>query len=199
MTSSSDLDAGHKSLYQWYTIVDKREENKCEQGDIIFKCPVYIPKLDETHLAKKRGRIELECSKVNYNIIILTQSCDIRWKKVKHLIVCPFFPLSMIITGLKSSDKDLDENKMKEAIRKGHIPAYFMLNAFQEGNLSEEQVVNFKQIFTLKRSFIDLALSKQTCKIRLLPPYRESLAQSFGRFFMRVGYPVDIPSFPREI
>jgi hypothetical protein len=28
---------------------------------------------------------------------------------------------------------------------------------------------------------------------RLLPPYREHLSQSFARYFMRVGLPVDIP------
>jgi hypothetical protein len=32
-------------------------------------------------------------------------------------------------------------------------------------------------------------------RLRLLPPYREHLSQSFARFFMRVGLPVDIPSF----
>jgi hypothetical protein len=31
--------------------------------------------------------------------------------------------------------------------------------------------------------------------IRLLPPYREHLAQAFARFFMRVALPVDIPDF----
>ncbi len=32
-------------------------------------------------------------------------------------------------------------------------------------------------------------------RLRLLPPYREHLAQGFARFFMRVGLPVDIPAF----
>ena len=30
-------------------------------------------------------------------------------------------------------------------------------------------------------------------RLRLCPPYREHLAQSFARFFMRVGLPIDIP------
>ena len=42
-------------------------------------------------------------------------------------------------------------------------------------------------------------LKNQVCslgwRIRLLPPYRELLSQAFARFFMRVGLPVDIPSF----
>ena len=32
-------------------------------------------------------------------------------------------------------------------------------------------------------------------KVRILPPYREHLAQAFARFFMRVGLPVDVPPF----
>ena len=32
-------------------------------------------------------------------------------------------------------------------------------------------------------------------RLRLLPPYREHLSQSFARFFMRVGLPIDTPSF----
>jgi hypothetical protein len=31
--------------------------------------------------------------------------------------------------------------------------------------------------------------------VRLLPPYREHLAQAFARFFIRVGLPVDVPPF----
>jgi hypothetical protein len=31
--------------------------------------------------------------------------------------------------------------------------------------------------------------------LRLLPPYRKHLSQSFARFIMRVGLPIDIPSF----
>jgi len=43
--------------------------------------------------------------------------------------------------------------------------------------------------------FIKLHLRKQGNRLRLLPPYREHLAQAFARFFMRVGLPADIPKF----
>jgi hypothetical protein len=37
--------------------------------------------------------------------------------------------------------------------------------------------------------------AKAAKRLRLLPPYREHLSQSFARFFMRVGLPIDIPPF----
>ncbi len=43
-------------------------------------------------------------------------------------------------------------------------------------------------------SLKDLAV-RRSPRPRLLPPYREHLAQAFARFFMRVGLPVDIPAF----
>jgi hypothetical protein len=40
--------------------------------------------------------------------------------------------------------------------------------------------------------FIETIIKSKQHK-RLLPPYREHLSQSFARYFMRVGLPVDIP------
>lgn len=37
--------------------------------------------------------------------------------------------------------------------------------------------------------------SNKKDRLRLLLPYREHLAQSFARFFMRIGLPIDIPEF----
>ncbi|MHA2299228.1 MAG: hypothetical protein ACXAEU_16010 [Candidatus Hodarchaeales archaeon] len=193
ITSSNECT---KISYNWFTIL--KEKKNIKQGDIIFKCPVFRPILDETLFKKRKSQLPLKYTKSIFNLIILTQTCDIRWKNVNYLIVCPFFPLTQVIKTLTYKDSDADENELKEFIRTGNFPSYFMLSSFQEGGLDEEQVVNFKQVFTLKRDFIDIAHSKQSIRIRLLPPYREALAQSFGRFFMRVGYPIDISSFPRQ-
>ncbi len=60
------------------------------------------------------------------------------------------------------------------------------------------------QKYRLKEMFPDLAFkvvgeptsisgAKQLGRLRLLPPYREHLSQSFARQFMRVGLPIDLP------
>ena len=60
-----------------------------------------------------------------------------------------------------------------------------------EGELRTElRVVDFHDIFTVPRTFLETLLGqRQVARLRLLPPYREHLSQAFARFFMRVGLP----------
>jgi len=48
---------------------------------------------------------------------------------------------------------------------------------------------------TVSTDVVREVAAEQGDGIRLLPPYREHLAQAFARFFMRVALPVDIPDF----
>jgi hypothetical protein len=59
----------------------------------------------------------------------------------------------------------------------------------------EIRVVDFRTVFSLSLHFVKNFAALQSPRLRLLPPYREHLAQAFARFFMRVGLPVDIPPF----
>jgi hypothetical protein len=63
------------------------------------------------------------------------------------------------------------------------------------GFASPIRVVSFRQVFSLPFGYIRALASQQSPRLRLLPPYREHLAQAFARFIMRVGLPVDIPAF----
>lgn len=69
-----------------------------------------------------------------------------------------------------------------------------MLDSMPEGDLtSEHRIVDFHWIHTIPREFLDKFLVEQDLKrLRLLPPYREHLSQSFARYFMRVGLPENI-------
>jgi hypothetical protein len=55
--------------------------------------------------------------------------------------------------------------------------------------------VDFRRVFSLPLGFMRGLATAQGNRLRLLPPYREHLSQSFARFFMRVGLPEDIPAF----
>lgn len=59
------------------------------------------------------------------------------------------------------------------------------------------QVVDFRNIYSVSLNFLSDLTMKKGERLRLLPPYREHLSQSFARFFMRVGLPVDIPAFKK--
>ena len=55
---------------------------------------------------------------------------------------------------------------------------------------SEHRIVDFHSVHTVPRVFLEgLIAERGTKRLRLLPPYREHLSQSFARFFMRVGLP----------
>jgi hypothetical protein len=79
-------------------------------------------------------------------------------------------------------------------ISDGFVWNITILDAGESGELSTPHlVVDFREIFTLPRTFIESLVSQRTkSRLRLLPPYREHLSQAFARFFMRVGLPVPI-------
>ena len=59
--------------------------------------------------------------------------------------------------------------------------------------LMETRVVDFHEVFTLPRTFLESWLQQSgNQRLRLRPPYREHLSQAFARFFMRVGLPQPI-------
>jgi hypothetical protein len=65
------------------------------------------------------------------------------------------------------------------------------LDAFAHPDVSSDvRVVNFYEVFTVPRDFLeDVLRQRQRARLRLRPPYREHLSQAFARFFMRVGLP----------
>ena len=82
---------------------------------------------------------------------------------------------------------------LRNDIADGHIWNLALLNrcALGDGGSSTElRVVDFHDIFTVPRTFLEALLARrQLPRLRLLPPYREHLSQAFARFFMRVGLP----------
>jgi hypothetical protein len=60
---------------------------------------------------------------------------------------------------------------------------------------SDVSVVDFRRVYSLPLDYFREFAARAGDRVRLLPPYREHIAQAFARFFMRVGLPVDIPPF----
>lgn len=168
--------------YPWYDIVDGGED--LLQGDFIKECPVVIPP------SEVFGEVEVRI--INYNVVVMSQSCDLVQKKLDLVLVCPVWPL----TKLGEKQPYYRGKEGKEALRRGYLPGYHFLNKCEiNGFESDYLVVDFRSVYSVPFDFIlDLARKKGR-RLRLLPPYREHLSQAFARFFMRVGLPVDIPSF----
>jgi len=171
--------------YPWYDVVNGDED--LLQGDFIQECPVIIPPSeisDETKVHESRV--------ISYNVIIMSQSCDLVQRKIDLVLVCPIWPLS----EFEKKSEFFKSSKGKEALRKGNVPGYHLLNKCEIGGFKTDYlIVDFRAVYSVDCDFIFHLAKERGKRLRLLPPYREHLSQAFARFFMRVGLPVNIPPF----
>jgi hypothetical protein len=59
------------------------------------------------------------------------------------------------------------------------------------------RIVDFRKVYSLPVAFVRNRAAMAE-RLQLLPPYREQLSQSFARFFMYVGLPIDIAPFKKN-
>lgn len=168
--------------YPWYEVVT---DNEIQQGDMLFDMEIPIARQVE---GDRIGDIE------TYDLIVMTQSCDIPKPTMEYLILCPIWSLEQAaklhhVFGTLAGKEDL---------RKGRFVAFYLLNKCEmQGFERDFMIVQFERVIETRKTVIQEFVSRQKTRLRLLPPYREHLAQAFARFFMRVGLPIDIPAFTR--
>jgi len=168
--------------YPWYEVVSA--EDDLMQGDFIEDCPVVIPP------SEIYDNVEVRI--ISYDVVIMSQSCDLVQRKLDLVLICPIWPISEFE---KRSDF-FKSRKGKETLRQGNVPGYHLLNKCKINGFEKEYlVVDFRSVYSVPFDFISELSRKRNKRLRLLPPYREHLSQAFARFFMRVGLPVDIPPF----
>lgn len=169
--------------YPWYETPTKNSQ--LMQGDFISNCPILLPPKDFS------GNDDFEIKVKNFNVIVMSQSCDLENHKLNWVLVCAVWDLDYLAT----LNEHLRSKKNKEKLRRGNFPNYHLLNKCEiEGSERDFQIVDFRNSFSISYNFLKEFSSKQS-KLRLLPPYREHLSQAFARFFMRVGLPIDIENF----
>jgi hypothetical protein len=174
--------------YPWYGIV---EGDKLLQGDLFDNCPIILPPEDfNTSMIAEAGDIQVGIR--TYDVVVMSQSCDLEQDKLDLVLVCPVW----LLTEFEAANEFFRSRKGKEELRRGNVPGYHMLATCELDEFQHEiRIVDFRTVFSLPLNFIKDFASRQGKRIRLLPPYREHLAQAFARFFMRVGLPADIPPF----
>ncbi len=175
---------------QWYEVVTTEE---LQQGDFFSNCPVVLTPSNLPFPGKSESaHSEIVAQVQTYNVVIMSQSCDLVQHKLSLVLVCPCWSLS----ELEARDSRFKSPKMKEEVRRGNVPAYHMLAACNlEGFQHEIQIVDFRAVFSVPFEFLTDLARKHAKRLRLRSPYREHLSQAFARFFMRVGLPADIPPF----
>lgn len=169
--------------YPWYELVRGGE---LEQGDLLMACPIITPASDLTFPLPDDyfpGEID------EFDVVIMTQSCDLSNDKVTDVVVCPHWDLR----SAGAMDPGLARKGAAKQILKGRFARYLMLAASGIPELSMDvRLVDFGRIFSLPKGYVQEFAASRDQRLRLCPPYREHLAQAFARFFMRVGLPQDI-------
>ncbi len=171
--------------YPWFAAVDGDD---LVQGDILELCRIFRPPAELADTDTVAPIFDYE----DRDVIVITQTCDLvkGREKVTEVVLCPIWKLSHYSAGILASPKG------REEVRRGNLPGYHMLAPCELTEFRREtRVVDFRQLFSLPLLFIRRQATSAGRRIRLLPPYREHLAQAFARYFMRVGLPIDIPAF----
>jgi len=176
-----DSDPESIEAYPWFKDVD---DPQLAQGDFLMGFPVVVLRppfeslLDENRL---NSVVQI------YDVIVLTQSCDLFVGKTENVLVCPhFFPSD--IAGIKETESKGGRTR----IQKGALPSLHVLPpCSMDGADPSCRIVNFRQVVSVPLTLVQAHVERNPRRLRLLPPYREQMAQAFGRFVMRVGLPVD--------
>lgn len=174
--------------YPWYAIA---EGDVIEQGDIFEDCPIFLPSADIRLPTNEQPELKADFRWELQDVIVLSQSCDLvkDREKLKDVLLCALWKRSELTEGPLAKDDGM------EAARLGRMPGFHVLGeSGLEGFARETSIVDFRRVHSLPVPYIRKR-AESAPRLRLLPPYREHLSQAFARFFMRVGLPVDIPSF----
>lgn len=161
--------------FPWYEVISNSIQ--LEQGDILENWVVNVPKPGNGEVVEEY-----------YTLILMTQTCDIE-DNIPHLIFCPVW------TQKQLADVEPTFNKPATIgnLRKGYMVGFYPINKCEVAPLIRSwRIVQFQRIIEIETDSVIKNHSILNARLRLLPPYRESLSQAFARFFMRIGLPVPV-------
>lgn len=186
--------------FTWYASVTG--SSTLEQGDLFDGIRVFVPALTgfPSNDGVGEGLAEEEplADEIVFNGIIMSQSCDLaKFGDNDPVILCPRYS----IRDARIGEKRLNSGSKWGQLRKGLIFGAHLINKCDiVGHEFEFQVVDLRKLFSVPLIQLKQLASAQTSRVRLLPPYREHLAQAFAAQFMRVGLPLPLPEkYPDEL
>jgi hypothetical protein len=132
-----------------------------------------------------------------YDLIIVTQSCDLENRKAALVALCPIWPVPEFEQA--QPDQGISPKRWADRwnnVRKGREPGLHLLASPTEpANARAALVADFREIYSLPYEYLLRRAAALTTRWRLRSPYLEHFSQAFARFFMRVGLPSMVPEF----
>ncbi len=172
--------------YPWYESYDISKGRLVLQGDLIPSCPLLVPQ--ET----LQVGVTINTMVVEYNVVILTQSCDLIQSKVNNVLVAPYFNLCEILSNNPDFTTQRSKRSFFDKVKQGVIPNYHLLNIDTENSINDYLIVDFRNVYAIHINALMNHITIKKKWIRLNSPYKEHLSQAFARYLMRVGLPMDL-------
>ena len=176
----------------WYSTVPA--DAPLTQGDLIEACPLLQWDAEAVTASQQ---LEKSVRAVAADVIVMTQACDLEHGKVDNVLLCPCDKMSVYREMWEKEQRARNQTPFNKSwgrhcdnIRDGYTWNLGLLDAAPDG---EPVIVNFHEVYTVPRRFLESFLREQArSRLRLSSPYREHLSQAFARFFMRVGLPTQV-------
>lgn len=166
---------------------EKVDESTLRQGDYLLNCPVPLFRPDFTADHNTHDVLVNE-----FDLIVLTQSCDLVNDKVRLVATSPICPIS----EFERQNPGFAKKGRWNEVLKGRIEGLHLLASPTNAEDNRQAlVVDFREIYSLPFDYLTGRAAECGPRWRLRSPFLEHFSQTFARFFMRVGLPSTIPEF----
>lgn len=160
------------------------------QGDALFDCVVPVMPDQVSIVTGQIGHHTFQGDL--YDLIVVTQSCDLENGKAPLVALCPIFTLN----AWEIVNPAFRQRGRWEQVRQGRVEGLHLLAGFDAPDDNRRAiVVDFRQIYSLPVGYLQERAVMLGARRRLRSPFLEHFSQGFARFFMRVGLPSSVPSF----
>ncbi len=160
------------------------------QGDVLIGCPIY-----RVVARSSSEGDEAEVLEESHDVIVLTQSCDLENDKVDEILVAAVLSCDEIVKREADKNPSVKGTSFRKAAVAGNLPPYSLLPRREAEPALPWSLVDFHNLFSLPKSLAAEVAVAAGERLRLVPPYREHLAQAFARYIMRVGLPSTLRDF----
>ncbi len=179
---------------EWYEVTNGGTLRQC---DILRGCPVI--RLDGKLQWPIDASSPIPAKFQKYDLIILTQSCDLENSKVEDILLAQVNAWPAVVRlEIERNNQIVKKRDFRKKLVEGNIPGLALLHRYDGEPRLDWSIVSFQKLHTVQKDFLVEFASVLGPRLRLRPPYREHLAQAFARFIMRVGLPHNAEAFESE-
>jgi hypothetical protein len=177
-------------MTDWYEVVGGPG---LAQGDVLLECPV--PQVEEYSIPLPDS---FDVAVDYRDLVVLSQSCDLVNDKVSEVMLAAIQNYDQLVINEGATNTIIKSSRWRKAAVEGDLPAMSLLPPHAGDPAMAWSLVDFRHLFTLPKRFVTDFAEQSDNRLRIVPPYREHLAQAFARYFMRVGLPSPLHAFEKH-